>query len=553
LTDGTRISASLISGLRDDIIARRIRSGMARLDQHAGFLQSLDPASEHAAQIIWRLAQWVDAGWRDVDLIRELLARTPASLRSNLPLRDYAAIRIAEGMIRMSLEDPDEAIEHFNSVLLFSGDLDDRELLGIAHFWKARCQRKKGEYDTALTHTIKGRDLALECGFARMAAVMRVLESWILFQKGKHREALKTLGETEAALRDTDDSVVLGNIQSTYGRIYRQEGRYDRAILHFTNAIDEYRKLTCQHPHLARTLANMAYVKRLVGLELRRKIDVELARKRHAGGRLRSGETAPGAQRDEFVRLREEAFSHLNEAAAIYAVHPNHRGAGTVHLDRGLLHLDGGELDLAEQEAAQAFALGEEKDDAILMARARLLQCIVENAKLEEGIEEDPRRHAQSALDYIREAIDLARTTQNRRLLARVHTWHGLTLSNDFFAAHDAVIEALNTASSYLEHAFHDTAWEDLRMLKTRVLHSNTVDETLLAWSQGSVGNRSFREISEQFAEIIIPKVWEMEGRKIARVATRLSISPKKVRRALIRAGLLRRQNHRRGAASASE
>jgi len=68
------------------------------------------------------------------------------------------------------------------------------------------------------------------------------------------------------------------------------------------------------------------------------------------------------------------------------------------------------------------------------------------------------------------------------------------------------------------------------------------VDETLLAWSQGAVGTRTFREISEQFAEILIPKVWEIEGRRIARVAARLSISPKKVRRALSRAGLLKRE-----------
>lgn len=76
-------------------------------------------------------------------------------------------------------------------------------------------------------------------------------------------------------------------------------------------------------------------------------------------------------------------------------------------------------------------------------------------------------------------------------------------------------------------------------MLKTRVLKSNTVDETLLAWSE-SVGDKTFRQISEEFAEIIIPKVWEHEGRKVARVAAKLSISPKKVRRALIRAGLQR-------------
>jgi hypothetical protein len=113
----------------------------------------------------------------------------------------------------------------------------------------------------------------------------------------------------------------------------------------------------------------------------------------------------------------------------------------------------------------------------------------------------------------------------------------------------------MNTASSYLDHSFHDTAWEDLRALKARVLKSQTVHETLLAWSHGAVGDRTFREISEHFAEIIIPKVWEAEGRKIARVATRLSISPKKVRRALSRAGLLRTTTttRRAGAASGAE
>jgi len=35
----------------------------------------------------------------------------------------------------------------------------------------------------------------------------------------------------------------------------------------------------------------------------------------------------------------------------------------------------------------------------------------------------------------------------------------------------------------------------------------------------------------------VIPKVWEKEGKKVARVAKRLSVSPKKVRRILARAG----------------
>ena len=44
----------------------------------------------------------------------------------------------------------------------------------------------------------------------------------------------------------------------------------------------------------------------------------------------------------------------------------------------------------------------------------------------------------------------------------------------------------------------------------------------LKAWSQGAVGDKSFRQISEEFAEIVIARVWEREGRKVSRVATRL-------------------------------
>jgi tetratricopeptide (TPR) repeat protein len=374
-----------------------------------------------------------------------------------------------------------------------------------------------------------------------VAAVIRVLESWLYFQKGRHKEALKILTEAESVLGCADDPVVLGNIQSTYGRIYRHQGRYDRAIHHFTDAIEHYRQVDPRHPHLARTLANMAYVERLVALELRHKIDADVARRKQAGSR--SGDPTRSEQaryREEFARVRDAAFGHLDEAAEICKAHPSHRSAGTLHLNRGLLHLDNGGLDLAEEEAGRAFALAEEKQDLILMSRARVLQCMIENAKLDEGIQEDPRRHAHAALDYILDAISFARGTQNRRLLARAHTWHGLTLCNDFFRSHDAAIEAMNSARAYLDHGFHDTAWEDFQRLRESVIKTHTVDETLHAWSQGAVGNKTFREISEQFAEIVIPKVWELEGRKIARVASRLAISPKKVRRALSRAGLLR-------------
>jgi hypothetical protein len=53
------------------------------------------------------------------------------------------------------------------------------------------------------------------------------------------------------------------------------------------------------------------------------------------------------------------------------------------------------------------------------------------------------------------------------------------------------------------------------------------------------VGQKTFQQVSEEFAEIVIPRVWLREGKKISRVAERLSISPKKVRRILRRGGFL--------------
>ncbi len=522
--------------MREDIILRRIRSGLSRLEQHGSYWSHINPAGHNSPQFVWRVAQWVDVGYRDISFVRQLLEAFPAALRRDLTLHNYVYIRVAEGLSALYDEEPDLAIAHFNVVLQFEEELGDPELFAIANFWKARAQRSKGEYEDALDHCIHGRDLARQCQFDRMAAVIQTLEAWLYFQKGKHKDALRILDETIAVLSETDDALVLGNIESTYGRIFRQEGRYDRAIEHFHRAIDEYRKVDPLHPNLARTLSNIAYVKRLVALEFKRKIEADVARRRNVPARTPSD---AAATREQFTRLRDEAFGHLDEAEAIYQVHPNRRGAATVHLHRAFLHLDSGSLDQAGDEALATFAIGEKKEDHIMMARARIFQCMVENAKLDEGLEDDPRHHAQAALDYIRDAVEFAGSTQNRRLLGRAHTWHGLTLSNEFFNQRDAALAAYNIANSHLDHRFHDTAWEDLQVLKGRVLKAASVDEVLLAWSQGAVGDKTFKQISEEFAELIIPKVWANEGRKVARVAAKLSISPKKVRRALIRAGLL--------------
>src|SRR5215469_12260719 len=540
MLQSAEISCEFLAQLKEDLVCRRVAQGFTRLEEHRYLLSSFDPEKKNAALFAGYLAQWVDVGFHRPTLVKEIVAQFSRDLRTRLPLRDYLHLRMAEGMVAMANESTDEAIRHFEFVLGLEQETDDQELLSIANFWKGRCLRMKGEYDQALTFAVKGRDLALKLGHQPMGAVMRVLESWLLFQKGNAKEAIEILQTAEAVLSKTDDYLTLGNIHSSYGRITRRQGRYQHAIENFTSAIALYRKLDPLHRNVARSLNNMAYVKRLIALQLRRKIDEEAARRRKAAARgaTPNGKGKP-SYRVRFEKLRLEALAELGEAQTIYEKYGNYHGLGSVHLNYGYLHLDNGDLDDAEQEGETAFHLGEARHDHILMARSRLLRCMIENARVEEGIGEstEPGGHAHLAQDFAQEAVELAKHTENRRLLAYAHIWQGLTYSNRFFNDLESARLCHDQAVALSKGVHVEGAWDDLQTLNARVLRAGSVNPTLRAWSQGSVGDKTFQQITEEFAELVIPKVWEREGRKISRVATRLSMSPKKVRRILSRVG----------------
>src|SRR5215813_349656 len=287
--NSTEISDEFLAKLKEDLVCRCVGRGMARLEEHHRFLESLDPSAGNAALFVGYLAQWVDIGFQRPGLVKDVVNRFSKAVRARLPLYDYLHLRMAEGMVAMAEECKEEAIRHFDFVLSLESETTDQELLAIANFWKGRCLRMKGEYDQALAFAVKGRELASGLGHPPMAAVMRVLESWLFFQKGDAKQAIEILQEAEAVLSKTDDYLTLGNIHSSYGRIARRQGRYQYAIDSFTKAIAQYKKRDPLHRNVARSLNNMAYVKRLIALQLRRKIDADAARRRKAATRGRAG------------------------------------------------------------------------------------------------------------------------------------------------------------------------------------------------------------------------------------------------------------------------
>jgi tetratricopeptide (TPR) repeat protein len=264
---------------------------------------------------------------------------------------------------------------------------------------------------------------------------------------------------------------------------------------------------------------NAAYVKRLISLELRPKRDA----------------AAAGATHEQALRITREAMDLLRDAARIYSLHHHQSGSGSVLINLGHLQLESGDIDAASEEGTQAYELAQVESDHVLMARARILQAYVEMARSEEQIDEqsDGLPSSQRAIDFADEAIGIARGTQNKRLLAGAYITRGV-------ASIEAHHDDLETARTYAAKAAEllgsedrDHLYRELTHLRLKITEPKAVDETLRRWANGELGNKSFRQIEEEFAELVIPKIWMNLGRNVSLVAEQLSISPKKVRRIL--------------------
>jgi tetratricopeptide (TPR) repeat protein len=519
---------------------RRIEEGITLMDHIADDLERVEVSTPNSGSLMVLVAQWVDAGFRDSRFLSTLVERFSVASRKAMKIDQYLQLRLAEGFRALAMRQSDEAIRILESVIQAREDLGEADKLALAHFWKGRSHRKKGEYDSALTHIVRARDLATASGDLMFRAIIRIQESWLLFQKGLGKEALQLLASSEDALESTDHYIALGNIESARGRIIRRSGDYASALKHFAKAERLYEKRDSQHANLARCLVNAAYVRRILALQIRKRIDKRAQSGLSRGsGAPRGGRAESESLRARYQRLCQEAAKNLRTARKIYQFHGDEDGLGNVVLNLGYLHLDRSEIDMATQEADTAFQIGSRRSDQILMARARILGAACENAHVDEqtGEHDDVAVHASRAREYSEEALALARSTQNRRLLAAALLARGATAANDFYQEWELARSCAADAGANIGPGENDMLVEALADLKSRIVRAAGINDTLRAWSEGLLGDKTFQKVAEEFAEIVIPKVWLREDKKIARVAKRLSISPKKVRRILRNAG----------------
>lgn len=518
--------ATLIDQLEGALQRLDIQQGFSLLDKSDCHHRGLDRNDPAATTFLLTVAQWVDFGYRDVEFLNELYASFSDIPIASLRLSEFLHIRIVQGFRCLASEDHSQAAGLLGLTLACGEPAMSPHTRFVAHFWKGRAHRHAGEYQAAMTHILRAREIAIAGPHPKLAAVTRIHEAWVNFQCGERTEALRLLQEAEDELTPTRHSLFLGNILSARGRFIRRNGEYARALECFEQAIALYGNGWANHPSCARALVNAAYVKRLIALGMQTA--------------NRDGQ-ATGAQNARYLQLCQEALHLLDRAATIYAAWKHLGGTGTLLVNIGHLHLESGDSDQAASEAAKAFQLGETKHDQILMARARILQAEVELVHAEEQIGEDldVARHASLAVQYADEAIELATHTQNKRLLAEAYIIRARVAAEDTYQEWETAKSYVSRASDLLSKEDRDHLPNEINKLKARILRFTGIDHALRQWSDGQTGEKTFQQIQEEFAEIVIPKVWLNNGKNITKVSSLLAMSPKKVRRILRSGGLL--------------
>lgn len=532
-----------LNQLREHYGHRRVDEGFRLLQANKHLIDACGPQQINGGVFLGHFCQWLFIGFQAPDRIVELIKRFPASCRENLPLRDYLYLRLADGYAALVQGNGELQIHHLQAALEIEDDIKQKELKVTANFWIAACLRRLGRYRDALEYVYRARDAATDAKYRESRAVIQVLESWIYFEQGNATEAERLLAEAEKVLLKTDDYADRGYVYFIYGRIARRRGQYYEALRFFQRSIDEYSHRYGQGRSVARCLVNMAFVKRLLALRTQTKMDWETARRRR-GGPAKLNITADSRRNNEKVhitKLREQGFEHLAKAKELCTQLSDYIGLVNIHTTAGYLHLDNGDFDQANTESDAAYQIAQRKADRVLLARTRILQSAVERAKFEELLEEGPGsvRYAQLAEEFARDALQNAQGTQNERLLAQAYVTLGLALCMGAANNTDEIWQYSEQAAALLKPEDQDYLSAELATLKKKVGSITVADPLLGEWSQGLVGNKTFSQINREFATIIIPNVWEREGRRISRTAARLSISPKKVRKILQARGLL--------------
>ena len=113
---GPEIPDALLRELKENVASRQVSQGIALLDENAELFTALDPEQKNAAAFVGYLAQWVDIGYREPELLEKLLgrfsraARARSSVLPTTTLTRAPTRRIASACTRPIVPGPTTAV-----------------------------------------------------------------------------------------------------------------------------------------------------------------------------------------------------------------------------------------------------------------------------------------------------------------------------------------------------------------------------------------------------------------------------------------------------------
>ena len=133
-----------LARLDEDLRERRVEDGFLCLTARTDEIFELNESQQGAADLLIRLAQWVDLGYRDGTLLRGLTSQVPQARRSSMSICEFLELKATEGFLAMDAEELDHAIATFDFVLRAEEELADQRNAAIAHFWKGQVASQEG-------------------------------------------------------------------------------------------------------------------------------------------------------------------------------------------------------------------------------------------------------------------------------------------------------------------------------------------------------------------------------------------------------------------------
>ncbi|MFY9645920.1 MAG: hypothetical protein WAK29_12120 [Terriglobales bacterium] len=528
------IVSELSHDLERALVSRNIQSGLDLLRANNEAISKVNSSSKCAGMLIGCLSKWIDMDFSLLGMLEVMLRDGfPKSDRHNLPFRDFAYLRFAEGVIRMYRGKVKSALRELTASLCDAVELEDTDLQVASNYFIARCFRIEGHYDDAERHAIEAETLSGTDDDSReqQIAVIRLLMAWLKFQKGNRASAEDLWDWVKIKLNDSSDFVSKGNLWSLRARMDRRLGR--EHLGRFQRAVQEYEKggeAGLKHPNLARVLANRALSNILEAHRIIVKAKEEHDRQR-VNKQKRSAEISE--QRHMIEHLHKKADKDLTRAENIFRPLGMNRGLATCCLRRAFMYLEQTHGDSAREKVKEAYRLASEDQDHITMGRAKVLECMIEDQDYVEGVGDDPKHNAQLAHDCASEAVRLAQRTENPGLLARAYLAMGFTLLDSQNDQQKAA-EYLRLAEEVYDSGGLDFLWEHVKNLRARIASQRTMSAELSEWSEVPE-NRSF----DNLENLIYSLVWHHVGEKIGRVAENLQVDPDTAKKHLVRAGCI--------------